>query len=58
MDTWTKSPVAPDHVEKTITLGAGTIVISRPVLPLTARAELEEKTRTALERAMSEYLNP
>lgn len=57
MSDWTASETRPGYIEKTITRGAATIVICRPVLSVEEAAAREAKTRTALEGAMREYLH-
>ena len=55
---WSPSTTKPGYVERTMVFGAATIVVYRPTLSKEDMATRESQTRTALERAMSEYLNP
>lgn len=57
MSDWTPSVDRPGYVEKTIRMGAATIVVSRPVLSEEERTARESETRAALEGAMREHLH-
>ena len=55
MADWSTSETNPGYIEKTITHGAATIVLLRPVLSGAAAEKAKEKARVALESVMREH---
>lgn len=56
MNTWKPAPDRPGYRCKTIQRGAATITIYRPELSEAEAETATERTRTALESAMREYI--
>jgi hypothetical protein len=56
MSNWTPAPDRPGYRCKTIQRGPATIIIYRPILDDAEAAKAQQKTRTALEGAMREYI--
>lgn len=56
MNTWKDAPDRPGYCRKIIQRGPATIIIDRPILSEAEATKTKEKTRTALESVMREYI--
>lgn len=56
MGNWKPTPDRPGYCCKIIQRGPATIIIDRPMLSEAEEAKAKEKTRTALESVMREYI--
>ena len=56
MEGWTQATDRPGYRCKTVERGNATIVIYRPILSEAEATKTKEKTRTALESVMREYI--
>jgi hypothetical protein len=56
MEGWTPAADRPGYRCKTVQRGPATIIIYRPILNEAEGAKAQQKTRTALEGAMRNYI--